>query len=108
MEQHRIIFLDGFHGNFWPQVIHPEVGKILALLRFGSLNGAISAVEKNAGAIGMFQQRESAPVVAQARESLDKFIGADASEMGESRNFRLAQNHLSRPAAAGGAALTLE
>src|ERR1035437_2826433 len=54
----------------------PEVGKITVLLRLDGLDGAVSACEKNARAVGLFLQGQAAPVVAQAGEPLDEVVFA--------------------------------
>jgi hypothetical protein len=85
----------------------PEVRKIAALLRLHGLHGAIFAFQKNAAAIRFFLQRQSAAIPAQPRELLDEIRFAQALERSEPGDFLIRQTHLPRPAAAGGAALTL-
>ena len=83
----------------------PEIRKIAALLRLDGLHGTVIAVQKNAAAVGLFLQGQSATIPAQPRELLDEIGFAQAPERGESGDFRLRQTHLSRPAAAGRATL---
>jgi hypothetical protein len=85
----------------------PEVRKIAALLRLDVLNGAIVAFQKNAAAVRFFLQRQSAAIPSHPGELLDEIGFADALDCGEPGNFFIRQTHLSRPAAAGRATLTL-
>ncbi len=96
---------DGAAGFFKTGEI-PEVRKIAALLRLDGLHGAIVAVQKNAAAVRLFLQRETAAIPTQPRKLLDELGFVQTLERGEPRDFRLRQTHLARPAAAGRAALT--
>ena len=96
---------DGVAGFFKAGKI-PEVRKVAALLRLDGLHRAVVALQKNAFAIRLVQQCQSAPIRAQPREALDEVGFAQALERGEAGDRGIVQPHLSRPAAAGGAALT--
>jgi hypothetical protein len=83
----------------------PQVGKISALFWFDGLHRAISALQKNALAVGFVLKGESAPVVSQAGEGLDESKFAHAFECREARDFRVRQPNLPRPPATGRATL---
>ena len=84
----------------------PEVRKIAALLRLDGLHGAIIAFQKNAAAIRLFLQGQSAAIPSQPRELLDEIGLAHTLERSEPGDLHVRQTHLSRPAAAGRATLT--
>jgi hypothetical protein len=86
----------------------PEIRKFLALLRLDGLDGATFAFQKNARAIRLFLKRQSASVVTQPGELLDKIGFAQALEGREPLDFRVGQTHLSRPATTGRATLAFE
>ena len=86
----------------------PEVGKIAALLRLDRLDSAIDSFQKNASAIRFFLQGQPAPVPAQPGELLDELVFAAPFERSQPGDFGVRQPHLSRPAAAGRATLTLQ
>jgi len=83
----------------------PEVREIAALLRLDGLHGAVIGVQKNATAVRLFLQGQTATIPAQPSELLDEVGLAHAIERGEPRNFLIRQAHLTRPAAAGRATL---
>lgn len=83
----------------------PQVRKIAALLRLHRLDRTIVAVEKNAFAARLLLQRQTGAVRSQPRELLDELELAHPPERRQPRDFRVAQPHLSRPPATGGAAL---
>jgi hypothetical protein len=85
----------------------PKVRKITALLRLDGLNGTIRTVEKNALTIWFLLQRQATAIRAQAGEALDEIVLGKVEKRSETRNLGFRQAHLSRPAAAGGAALAL-
>ncbi len=65
------------------------------------------AHKKNASAAGLFLQGQSLAVVRQAREALNELRFAEFQKVREPCNLGLRQAHLSWPATAGRAALTL-
>ena len=83
----------------------PQIRKIAALLRLDGLHGAVIAVQKNATAVLLFLQGQSATIPAQPSELLDEVSLVHALECGEPRGFLIRQAHLTRPAAAGRATL---
>ena len=83
----------------------PQIRKIAALLRLDGLHGAVIGVQKNATAVRLFLQGQTATIPAQPSELLDEVGLAHAIERGEPRNFLIRQAHLTRPAAAGRATL---
>ena len=83
----------------------PQIRKIAALLRLDGLHGAVIAVQKNATAVLLFLQGQSATIPAQSRELLDEVSLAHTLKRGEPRDFLIRQAHLTRPAAAGRATL---
>lgn len=104
--------LGDFAGNgvadFFKAGKVPEVRKLAALLRLHRLHGAVLAFEKNARAVGLFLQRKAATVSTQPGVALDEIGFAQALERREPRDFRTVQQHLSRPATTGRAALAFE
>ena len=65
----------------------PEVRKFFALLRLDGLDGAAFACQKNARAIWLLLERQSAAIPTQAGELLDKIFFAQLLERREPRDF---------------------
>lgn len=77
------------------------IREIAVLLRFHGLHATIVALKKNAFAVGLVLQGQTAPTVSQARELLNEIRLADIVEIRESGNFVPGQANLSghgRPA----------
>jgi hypothetical protein len=83
----------------------PEVGEITALLRFDGLDGTVLAFEKDAGAAGLFHEREAVAIFAQAGVTLDEIVFGQAEVPGHAGDLFVRKPDLARPAAAGGATL---
>ena len=79
-----------------------------ALLRFHRLHRAVVALQENTFAIGLFLEREAAPVRGQPGELLDEIEFAQSSERRQPRHFCIAQTHFARPAVASRAASTFQ
>ena len=92
---------------FFRAGIFPEVGEVATLLRLHGLNRAIVADEKHTRATGLFLQSQPTPVMGQPGEALNEVAFAQFVERGQSRDFFASQLHLTRPAAAGRAALAI-
>jgi hypothetical protein len=86
----------------------PEIGKIAALLRFYGLNRAPAGLQKNALAIWLVHQGETATIRSQARELLDEIVLGHGLKICQPGNFRFRKPHLPRPATASRAALTFK
>jgi hypothetical protein len=95
-------------ANFFEAGKIPKIRKFAAFLRFYRLDGAVVAFEKNAGAIGVFLERKTATICAQLCELLYEIVLAHALERRKPRDFGVIQEHLPRPAAAGGATLAFQ
>ena len=83
----------------------PEVREIAALPGLDRLDRAVVPVEKNAFAVGFFDQAQSAAIMPQARELLDEIVLGHLLECREAPDFFFGQPNLPRPAAAGRATL---
>jgi len=94
-------------ADFAPAGEVPFVWEIVALARFYGLHGAITPVEEDAFAVGLFDERESVAVLAQAGVLLDEIALGDAEERGERSDLGLVDLYEARPAAAVRAALAL-
>lgn len=86
----------------------PEIGKLATLLRFHRLHCAIVALEKDAGAVGSFLERQPAAICPKRSELLNEVVLAHPLEGCESRDLVVVQEHLTRPSAAGRATLTFQ
>jgi hypothetical protein len=85
----------------------PSVREIPTLLGFGGFHGASAAFEEDAFPIQFVLKCEALPVLADPGEPLDKIALVEIPQPGKACCFRIAQDHLSGPAATGRATLTL-
>jgi hypothetical protein len=85
----------------------PQIRKVAALLWLYGLHGAVISLQKYTLLIGFFLQNEPPPVLPQARKLLNEVMLAYLQKSRETGDLVVGQSHLSRPSAAGGAALAL-
>ena len=83
----------------------PHSREVPALPRLGGLDQtSASGLQKDAGAIWTFGQRQSAPIVAQARETRGEFVKRATQQGRDPFGLAGSENHVARSAAADAAA----
>lgn len=92
-------------ANLAPTGKVPGVGKVATLLGFDGLNAAVLALEKDAGSIGLIDEREAAAVGAKAGVGANELGFLDLQERSDGGDLWGRNFNVSGPAATVGAAL---
>ena len=77
------------------------------MLRLHGLNGALISNQETTGAAGLFEQRETPPIMLQSRVALDEVVLAELKKRSDAGYFGLGQTDLTGPATTGGATLAV-
>jgi hypothetical protein len=97
--------LDGF-TDVTPTAEVPCIRKPTALVGFHRLDGAISAIQKNTGFIGLVDEGESIAAGTQSRVTLDKIGFRESQKSRDGGNVGFREFNKPRPAATIRATLT--